>query len=85
VTTSRWSIFIGLVGIVCIGSLPLALLAPGRVDALLRPYGLFVSLGMLAGGVVLPTVAAVFGSKLWLLIAILGAVALTWFFIKVMA
>ena len=42
---------------------------PIESDNLLRPYGLFVWLGVLAGSVLLPTTAALRSSKWWFLVA----------------
>lgn len=61
----------------------LALLIPERADALLRPYGLYVAFATLLGAVLLPTVAAVIGSKRWLFATALGLVTLVKFFLGV--
>ena len=42
---------------------------PSKSDNLLRPYGLFVWLGVLAGSVLLPIIAALRSSKWWFLVA----------------
>ncbi len=79
----RYSALIGLLGILCTGLFWLALLAPQRVDVLLRPYGLYVWFGVLLAAVVLPTIAAFAGSKRWLLATALGVITLVKFFLGV--
>jgi hypothetical protein len=75
----------GVLGILCLTLFWLALLAPQRVDALLRPYGLYVWIGVLAAAVVLPTVAAILGSRRWLFVTALGVMTLAKFFARVMS
>jgi hypothetical protein len=62
----RYSNIVGSLGILCGVLFWLSLLAPQRFDALLRPYGLYVVLGALLTAVVLPSIAAMTGSKRWL-------------------
>ncbi len=58
---------------------------PRESDKLLRPYGLFIWLGVLAAAILLPTIAAVRGSKWWFLaVAMCVSIAL-WFFRALMA
>jgi hypothetical protein len=76
---SGYSTLTGSLGIVCMGSPWLALLAPERVDAFLRPYGLYVWFGAQLAGVILPTIAALLGSKLWLFVTALGVTSLVIF------
>jgi len=83
-TKARYSAVAGVLGAACIGSLPMGLLWPEFFDTLFRPYGLYISLGILAGGVVLPIAAAVLGSKRWLFVSALGAAVVVWFFGKVL-
>jgi len=79
----RYSTPIGLVGILCVGLFWLALLSPARVDAFLRPYGLYVWFGVLLAAVVLPTIAALVGSKRWLFATGLAVITLVKFFLGV--
>jgi hypothetical protein len=79
----RYGALIGLLGVLCIGLFWLALLVPERADALLRPYGLYVWFGVLLGAVILPTVAALAGSKRWLIVTALGVITLVKFFLGV--
>jgi hypothetical protein len=67
----RWSsTCLGLSGAVLLILFFLALQAPPkRLDALLYPYGLFVLFGVLLAAIVLPTIAALRGSKWWFLVA----------------
>jgi hypothetical protein len=76
---NRYSTLIGSLGIICMGSPWLALLAPERVDALLWPYGLYQCFGVLLAGVILPTIAALLGFKLWLFVTALGVTSLVIF------
>jgi hypothetical protein len=58
-------------------------IAPERVDALLRPYGLYACFCVLLAAVILPTIAAVSGSKLWLFATGLAVITLVKFFLGV--
>jgi len=58
---------------------------PRESDKLLRPYGLFVWLGILVASIVLPTIAAVRSSKWWFLVAAACLSMAIWFFKALMA
>ena len=74
----------GLLGILCLVLSWIALLAPPqRVDALLRPYGLYASFGVLLSAVFLPAIAAIIGSMRWLFVTALGIITLVKFFLGV--
>ena len=83
-TALRGSTITGVFGILCLGVFWLALLVPARADALLRPYGLYVWLGVLAAAVVLTIVAAILGSKRWFVVTVLGAITFAWFVVRVL-
>jgi hypothetical protein len=72
--------FAGVLGALCLTIFWLALLAPRGLDALFQPFGLYIWLGILAAAVVLPTVAAISGSKGWLVVTFLAAITLAKFF-----
>jgi len=72
----------GTTGVFCLSAFGLGLLAPEHTGALLRPYGLYVWLCILGAVVVVPTVAAIRGSTLWIPVAVLGAATLVTFFIR---
>jgi hypothetical protein len=57
---------------------------PARADALLRPYGLYVWLVVLASALVLTAVAAILGSKRWFVVTALGAITFAGFFVRVL-
>jgi hypothetical protein len=80
---SRYSNIVGSLGILCVGSFWLALLAPERVDKLLRPYGLYAVSGVLVAAVILPSIAAIAGSKRWLFASALAVITLVKFFLGV--
>jgi hypothetical protein len=83
-TQRRASQVTGLLGAMCLILFWSALLAqPERVDAFLRPYGLYISFGVLAAAVVLPTVAAILGSRRWLFVTALSVLTLVRFFLGV--
>lgn len=79
----RYSNTFGTLGILCIGLFWLALLAPERVDTLLRPYGLYVWFSVLLAAVLLPSIAAVIGSRWWLIVTALAVFALVKYFLGV--
>jgi hypothetical protein len=79
----RYSTLIGLLGILCVCLFWVALLSPARIDALLRPYGLYVWFGVLLAAIVLPTFAALVGSKRWLFATGLAVITFVKFFIGV--
>lgn len=80
----RSSTITGVFGIMCLGVFWLVLLVPARADALLRPYGLYVWLAVLASAVVLTVVAAILGSKRWFVVTALGAITFVGFFVRVL-
>jgi hypothetical protein len=80
----RRSTIAGAVGVVCLGVFWFAILIPKYADALLRPYGLYVWLAVLASAVLLTAVAAILGSKRWLVVAALGAITFAGFFVRVL-
>jgi hypothetical protein len=53
---------------------------PTQSDSLLRPYGLFVWLGVLAASIILPAIAAIRSSKWWFLVSGICLVVALWFF-----
>jgi hypothetical protein len=67
-SSSRSGNILGLAGVVLLGTFWLANLWPQRVDALLRPYGLFMWLVLLVAAIVLPSIAAVRSSRWWLIL-----------------
>jgi hypothetical protein len=68
--STRTVTVLGALGPALLLSLCLAArLFPRELDKLLRPYGLFVWLGILAGSVLLPTIAALRSSRWWFLVA----------------
>jgi hypothetical protein len=74
----------GLLGVSCLVLFWIALLAsPQRVDALLRPYGLYASFAVLLSAIFLPAIAAIMGSKRWLFVTALGIITLVKFFLGV--
>lgn len=75
----------GWLGVFFLGAFWLALVAPQRVDALLRPYGLFVWFGVLIAAVALPTIAAMRGSRWWLVATGLSVITAVDFFLRVTA
>jgi hypothetical protein len=81
VNQRRLSNVIGAVGALCPIVTWLALSVPERADALFRPYGLYVLFGVLLAGVILPTAAALAGSKRWLIVTAFGLITLVLFFI----
>ena len=80
----RRSTITGAVGALCLGVFWFALLMPARADALLRPYGLYVWLVVLASALVLTAVAAILGSKRWFVVTALGAITFAGFFVRVL-
>ena len=58
---------------------------PTESDRLLRPYGLFVWLGLLAASIILPLIAAIRSSKWWFLVVGLCIAIVLWFFRALMA
>lgn len=60
-------------------------LAPEKVDALLRPYGLFVLFGVLLTAVGMSITATVRASKWWLVAVFLGLGSILRFFVGVMS
>jgi 1-deoxy-D-xylulose 5-phosphate reductoisomerase len=55
------------------------------MDALLRPYGLFIWLAVLGAAIILPTIAAIRSSKWWFLVVIVSLVTAGRFFLAVTA
>jgi len=82
---NRRSTALGTAGVALLLLFWLGGLAPERVDALLRPYGLFIWFGVLIGAIVLPTVASIRGSKWWLLVSAVSMFTAGRFLIAVMA
>lgn len=81
---SSYSNLIGSVGLLCVALFCLALWGPPeRIDALLRPYGLYVAFGLLLAAILLPSIAAITGSKRWLFVTAFGVVTLVKFFLGV--
>lgn len=58
---------------------------PAQSDSLLRPYGLFVWLGVLAASIILPAISAIRSSKWWFLVSGICLVVALWFFKALMA
>lgn len=83
---SRATAVLGVVGPVLLLVLWLtAKFFPRESDSLLRPYGLFVWLGVLAASILLPTIAAIRGSRWWLLVVAVCLAMTIWFFKALMA
>ena len=78
----RLSNLIAAAGALCLIVFWFAALAePRRADDLLRPYGLYVWFALLLAAVILPTAAALAGSKRWLIITALAVITLLVFVI----
>jgi hypothetical protein len=82
----RTSLLFGVLGPILLLILWLAgRFFPTQSDILLRPYGLFVWLGVLAASIILPAIAAIRSSKWWFLISGICLVVALWFFKALMA
>jgi hypothetical protein len=83
--STRTSMLLGVLGTALLLLFWLSSFLPGQMDALLRPYGLFIWLAVLAAAILLPMIAAIRSSKWWFLVVIVSLVTAGRFFLAVMA
>jgi hypothetical protein len=68
---------LGWAGVLCLAICWIVRLAPEIADALfLSTFGKFILLGIFLAAAVLPTIAAIRGSKWWLVVAAAGVITL---------
>ena len=78
--STRTSMLLGVLGTALLLLFWLCSFLPRQMDALLRPYGLFIWLAVLAAAILLPTIAAIRSSKWWFLVVIVSLVTAGRFF-----
>jgi hypothetical protein len=83
--STRTSMLLGVLGTALLLLFWLSSFLPRQMDALLRPYGLFIWLAVLAAAILLPMIAAIRSSKWWFLVVIVSLVTAGRFFLAVMA
>jgi hypothetical protein len=80
----RQTATVGWVGVLCLAIYWTARFAPDVADTLaLSSFGKFVVFGSLPAGVLLTTIAAIRGSKWWLVVVAAGAITLADLFIHI--